>query len=121
MVQASRAATIPAEGLPNRTLAAAAAVLGYATLIGYTDNYVRVVAAEGGLWQFHLIRSLMAGAVFFLVAPLLGLELRPKNWRAVAGGRRCMAARCLSISDAWLFCRWRRSRRGCSRRRSSCF
>ncbi len=85
MVQASRAATIPAEGLPNRTLAAAAAVLGYATLIGYTDNYVRVVAAEGGLWQFHLIRSLMAGAVFFLVAPLLGLELRPQNWRAVAG------------------------------------
>ncbi len=84
MVQASRAATIPAEGLPNRTLAAAAAVLGYATLIGYTDNYVRVVAAEGGLWQFHFLRSLMAAAVFFVVAPLLGLDLRPRNLRAVA-------------------------------------
>jgi drug/metabolite transporter (DMT)-like permease len=85
MVQTSRAATIPAEGLPNRTLAAAAAVLGYATLIGYTDNYVRVVAAEAGLWQFHLVRTLMAAAVFFAVAPILGLELRPRNWRAVAG------------------------------------
>jgi drug/metabolite transporter (DMT)-like permease len=84
MVQTSRAATIPAEGLPNRTLAAAA-VLGYATLIGYTDNYVRVVAAEAGLWQFHLVRTLMAAAVFFAVAPILGLELRPRNWRAVAG------------------------------------
>jgi drug/metabolite transporter (DMT)-like permease len=85
MVQTSRAATIPAEGLPNRTLAAAAAVLGYATLIGYTDNYVRVVAAEAGLWQFHFVRTLMAAAVFFAVAPILGLDLRPKNLRAVAG------------------------------------
>ncbi|WP_245242905.1 DMT family transporter [Pararhodobacter sp. SW119] len=72
-------------GLPNRTLAAAFAVLGYATLIGYTDNYVRVVAVEAGLWQFHLIRTLMAAAVFFAVAPVLGLDLRPKSWRAVAG------------------------------------
>ena len=74
-----------AGAMPNRTLAAAAAVLGYATLIGYTDNYVRVVAAEGGLWQFHFIRTLMAAAVFFAVAPILGLDLRPKNLRAVAG------------------------------------
>jgi drug/metabolite transporter (DMT)-like permease len=82
---AAGGATAPAIGtLPNRTLAAAAAILGYATLIGYTDNYVRVVAAEGGLWQFHLLRSLMAGALFFLAAPLFGLDLRPKNLRAVA-------------------------------------
>jgi hypothetical protein len=30
----------------NRTLAAAGAILLYATAIGFTDNYVRVIAAE---------------------------------------------------------------------------
>ena len=70
--------------LPNRTLAAAGLVLGYATLISYTDNYVRVVAAEGGLWQFHLLRSLMAAAVFLALAPVLGLVLRPRSLKAVA-------------------------------------
>ncbi|MCC5986246.1 MAG: DMT family transporter [Pararhodobacter sp.] len=67
----------------NRTLAAAASVLGYATLIGLTDNYVRVVAADTGLWQFHFIRTLMALPLFLLAAALLGLKLRPVNLRAV--------------------------------------
>lgn len=71
-------------GMPeNRTLAAAASVLGYATLIGLTDNYVRVVAADTGLWQFHFIRTLMALPLFLLAAALLGLKLRPVNLRAV--------------------------------------
>ena len=37
----------------DRTLMAAGAILIYALLIAYADNYVRVIAAEGGLWQFH--------------------------------------------------------------------
>lgn len=81
---AGRAAATAVGRLPDRTLAAAAAVLAYATIIGFTDNYVRVVAAEGGLWQFHLLRSLLAVALFFAVAPLLALDLRPKNPAAVA-------------------------------------
>jgi drug/metabolite transporter (DMT)-like permease len=72
-----------ASAQPNRTLAAAAAVLVYATIIGYTDNYVRVIAAEGGLWQFHLTRSLMAGALMFMAIPLLGLRLMPRDLGAV--------------------------------------
>lgn len=71
-------------GIPeNRTLAAAAAVLGYATLIGLTDNYVRIIAADTGLWQFHFIRTLMALPLFLLAATLLGLKLRPVNLQAV--------------------------------------
>ena len=69
--------------LQNRTLAAAMAILGYAVLIGFMDNFVRVIAAEGGLWQFHFLRSCMAAAVFGLAALPFSLRLRPRNVRAV--------------------------------------
>ncbi|MCB1396425.1 MAG: DMT family transporter [Rhodobacter sp.] len=68
----------------NRTLAAAGAIFGYAVLIGFTDNFVRTIAAEAGLWQFHLVRTLMAVALFALAAPLFGLRLRPVRVRALA-------------------------------------
>ena len=67
----------------DRTLTAAALICGYATLIGFTDNYVRVIAQEHGLWQFHLTRTLMAFAILGLMIPLFGLRLRPVNLRAV--------------------------------------
>lgn len=69
---------------PDRTLAAAGLILIYAAVIGFTDNYVRVIAAEGGLWQFHAIRSAMVLALVAVLAVPLGLRLRPRNLRAVA-------------------------------------
>ncbi|MBA3911883.1 MAG: EamA/RhaT family transporter [Rhodobacter sp.] len=68
---------------PNRTLAVAGAVLIYACLIGFTDNYVRVIAAEVGLWQFHATRTAMAAALLAILALPLGLRLRPRRFRAV--------------------------------------
>ncbi len=68
----------------NRTLAAMAAILGYTVLIGYTDNYVRVIAAEAGLWQFHFLRTCMVVALFALALMPLGLRLRPVNMASVA-------------------------------------
>ena len=68
---------------PDRLFAATAAILGYAVLIGFTDNYVRVIAAEGGLWQFHLMRSCMAAVLFGMAALAFGLRLWPRNLRAV--------------------------------------
>ncbi|MCB1388469.1 MAG: DMT family transporter [Rhodobacteraceae bacterium] len=65
----------------NRTRAALLAVLGYATLIGFTDNFVRTVAEEGGLWQFHALRTAMAAVLFALAARPLGLVLAPRRWR----------------------------------------
>ncbi|WP_103258732.1 DMT family transporter [Tabrizicola aquatica] len=65
--------------LPNRTLAAFGAVLIYASVIAYTDNYVRVIAQDGGLWQFHATRTAMAFAILALVALPLGLKLRPNR------------------------------------------
>ncbi|MBL9050195.1 MAG: EamA family transporter [Tabrizicola sp.] len=67
----------------NRTLAAAGAVLVYATVIGFTDNYVRVIAEDGGLWQFHATRTAMALALLLALAAPLGLRLRPRRFRGV--------------------------------------
>lgn len=67
----------------NRTLAAAGAVLGYATLIGFTDNFVRVIAMDGGLWQFHASRSGMALVLLAGTAAAFGLRLHPNRWRGV--------------------------------------
>ncbi len=68
---------------PDRTLAAAGLILVYAMVIGFTDNYVRVIAAETGLWQFHFTRTCMAMVLLALAAAPLGLRLRPVNLRAV--------------------------------------
>ncbi len=69
--------------IQNRTLLAAVLIGIYATLIGFTDNFVRVIAQEAGLWQFHFTRSVMAMAILALVAAPLGLRLRPVNIGAV--------------------------------------
>ena len=74
---------IPVKATGDRTLAAAGLILVYAMVIGFTDNYVRVIADEAGLWQFHLTRSLMAAVLLGLAAVPLGLRLRPVNLRAV--------------------------------------
>ncbi len=69
--------------LPDRTLAAASAILIYAAVIGFTDNYVRLIAAEGGLWQFHAMRSGMAVVLLAVFAWVLRRRLRPVNGPAV--------------------------------------
>lgn len=69
----------------NRTLAALGGILVYAGLIGFADNYVRVIANEAGLWQFHATRSVMILGLIALLAIPLRLRLHPKNLRAVAG------------------------------------
>lgn len=63
---------------------AASLVLGFATVIGFTDNFVRVIAVEAGLWQFHVTRTLMIVALLVMVARPLGLQLRPKRFGPVA-------------------------------------
>lgn len=70
---------------PNRTLAAFGAVLIYASVIAFTDNYVRVIARDAGLWQFHATRTVMAFAILALAAVPMGLKLRPmRPWAVLA-------------------------------------
>ncbi len=68
---------------PNRTLAALGAVLIYAVVIAFTDNYVRVIARDGGLWQFHATRTAMAFAILAVLTVPLGLRLRPRRFGRV--------------------------------------
>lgn len=68
---------------PDKTLQAALMIVVYATIIGFTDNFVRVIAVETGLWQFHATRTAMAMVILALVALPLGLRLRPVNLGAV--------------------------------------
>lgn len=68
---------------PHRTLAAFGAVLIYASVIAFTDNYVRVIAQDAGLWQFHATRTAMAFALLALLAVPLRLTLRPVRFRGV--------------------------------------
>jgi drug/metabolite transporter (DMT)-like permease len=69
---------------PDRTLTAAGLIAVYALTIGFTDNFVRVIAEDAGLWQFHLTRSVMALTLLAVAAQFLGLRLRPRRWRGVA-------------------------------------
>jgi drug/metabolite transporter (DMT)-like permease len=68
---------------PNRTLAAFGAVVAYAVIIAFTDNYVRVIAVDAGLWQFHATRTAMAFAILAVLAVPLGLRLWPRRPGAV--------------------------------------
>lgn len=76
----------------DRTLAAAGFIALYAIVIAFTDNYVRVIATDGGLWQFHATRSVMALAILAVAAPLLALRLRPVDPRAVVARSAIHAA-----------------------------
>ena len=67
----------------DQTLTAAGAILIYALLIAYADNYVRVIAAEAGLWQFHATRSGLAIVLIAVWARLTGRRLRPVSPVAV--------------------------------------
>lgn len=68
----------------DRTLQAAGLILVYATIIGFTDNFVQVIAAEAGLWQFHATRSALALALLAVLAVPLSLRLAPVSLKAVA-------------------------------------
>lgn len=68
----------------DRTLAAAGFIFVYAMVIGFTDNYVRVIAAEVGLWQFHFTRTCMAMVLLAVAAYAVGFRVRPVRWGGVA-------------------------------------
>lgn len=67
----------------NGTVQGAALMVAGMAVIGLIDNYVKLIAQEAGLWQFHLFRSLIACAVMLGLAPVMGWRLRPRRWRAV--------------------------------------
>ena len=72
------------QGATRAGMAAMSVLAGMATL-GLTDNFVPYLSERGSLWQFHLLRSLMALATLWLIAALGFGILRPKRPWAVLG------------------------------------
>lgn len=67
----------------NQTLKAAVYATAAMALIGYIDNHVRLIAAVGGLWQFHLIRAAFALPMLVVLAMVMQVRPLPVNWRIV--------------------------------------
>ena len=64
---------------------AAGAIILAMTIIGLIDNFVVYIAQDAGLWQFHLVRSMMSLPMIALWARLTGVRLRPRSLRPVLG------------------------------------
>ena len=64
---------------PHNPKIAVVYTLSAMALFGVIDNFMRLAAETGGLWQFQLLRSLIALAVLFIVAAFLKIGLRPQR------------------------------------------
>lgn len=58
---------------------AIACALGAMAVFGFIDNLMRIGTDTGGLWQFHVLRSLLALFLIALAARLWRVGLRPKS------------------------------------------
>lgn len=61
----------------NRHLLAAFLVVSAMALFGLIDNFIRLAAESGGLWQFHFLRSILALACIWAIARWRDIALRP--------------------------------------------
>jgi drug/metabolite transporter (DMT)-like permease len=62
----------------SRPVTAALLVLASMALFGLIDNFMRLAAETGGLWQFHFLRAVAALAILVPLAVLFGARLRPR-------------------------------------------
>ena len=62
---------------------AAASILGGMFVLGITDNFVPYISETGSLWQFHMVRGVLAVVLLALVAVVGIGVIRPVSWRAV--------------------------------------
>ncbi len=78
---------------PSRSiLFGASLIVAGMAIIGFIDNFVRLIAAEGGLWQFHFGRTLIAVPLLLAFCWWRGMEIRVKNPGKVAVRTLVMAA-----------------------------
>ncbi len=72
-------------GSAVRPGAAALSVLAGMFVLGITDNFVPHISETGSLWQFHMLRGLMAVGLLALLAAFRVGVIRPRRWSAVLG------------------------------------
>ena len=61
------------------------------SIMGLSDNLVRLVSGEVGLGQYHFLRSAMSIAIFLCLHPFLHFQLAPINWRPVFWRTLCLS------------------------------
>jgi drug/metabolite transporter (DMT)-like permease len=61
----------------NRPAQAAALVVSGMALFGLIDNFMRLAAETGGLWQFHFLRAAIALGLLLPIALARAVPLRP--------------------------------------------
>ncbi len=64
-------------------LRGACLLTGGITIMGLSDNLVRLVSEDIGLGQYHFMRSAMSIAVFLILRKFISFSLRPKRWGPV--------------------------------------
>ena len=67
----------------NRPGLAIVLVVAAMALFGLIDNFIRLAARTGGLWEFHFLRSIVALAILVTVARVMRVRLRPHSPRRV--------------------------------------
>ncbi len=70
-------------GSENKSLLAAALVVLAMSILGLIDNFIRLIAEEAGLWQFHFLRAAIICSLVLLGGLVFKWELKPKSWKAV--------------------------------------
>jgi len=53
--------------------------------LGIVDNFIPYISETGSLWQFHMVRGIMALVLLTLLAAVGVGVIRPVSWRAVLG------------------------------------
>ncbi|MFV2003186.1 MAG: DMT family transporter [Paracoccaceae bacterium] len=61
-------------------------------ILGFIDNFFGEISQDGGLWQFHVTRTLMALPILFVAARVSGRSLRPKNLSRVVARSLVLSA-----------------------------
>lgn len=68
----------------SKTAQAALCAVAGMCLMGFIDNFVKVIAQDIGLWQFHFVRSVMVLGILVPLAIMIGWPVAPRNAWAVA-------------------------------------
>lgn len=71
----------------SRPARAAVLVVSGMALFGLIDNFMRLAAEEGGLWQFHFLRAAVALGVLGPVAWMAGAGPCPSGRGGCSCGR----------------------------------
>ena len=64
---------------------AALSIIGGMFTLGITDNFVPYISETGSLWQFQMVRGIMAVVMLGLIAALGFGVIKPVSWLAVLG------------------------------------